>query len=510
LIVTTNPSALPATTVAGNAQGFVVTIKDQFGNVVPGYTGTIHFTSSDPQAVLPADYTFTAADAGSHRFTATLKAAGNRAITATATGAASLSGTEGGIIVSPATVSTLSLAGFPTMTVAGSPHGFIVTAKDAYGNVATQYTGAVHLSSTDAAAALQGDYTFTASDKGSHTFAAALLTAGTQTIAVTDKGAPSLTSAEVGIAVSPAAASTLAFANLAPAAVAGGAQAITVITRDAYGNTATGYMGTVHFTSTDSQAVLASNYTFTASDKGVHTFITTLKTAGAQVIAAVDTATAGIAGAYASVIVSPAAASTLAFAGLPTTATAGSALAFTVTAKDAYGNTAAGYPGTVHFSSNDARTVLSSDYTFTAADKGTHAFSVTFKTPGSRAIAAVDVALASLFGGDSGITVQAATPNASAGNIAPPPPAPTGGTTASPTGTPSSPTNTAPPVSAPAPSSPVTSTPATPQAPTPTGGAQAGNKHHKIKQKQHRTHTPRVVHPRVTKVAVPHGPAKHR
>ena len=48
-------------------------LSSAYGNVVTGYTGTIHFTSSDVQAVLPANYTFTTADGGMHRFTATLK-----------------------------------------------------------------------------------------------------------------------------------------------------------------------------------------------------------------------------------------------------------------------------------------------------------------------------------------------------------------------------------------------------------------------------------------------------
>ena len=52
---------------------------------------------------------------------------------------------------------------------------------------------------------------------------------------------------------------------------------------DAFGNTATGYLGTVHFTSSDGPAVLPANYTFIAGDNGVHTFTTvTLKTAGTQ------------------------------------------------------------------------------------------------------------------------------------------------------------------------------------------------------------------------------------
>ena len=42
---------------------------DAYGHVVTGYTGTVHFTSSDGQAVLPGDYTFTAGDNGGHTFT---------------------------------------------------------------------------------------------------------------------------------------------------------------------------------------------------------------------------------------------------------------------------------------------------------------------------------------------------------------------------------------------------------------------------------------------------------
>jgi uncharacterized repeat protein (TIGR01451 family) len=48
-----------------------------------GYTGTVHFTSSDPQAILPADYTFTSGDAGTHTFSITLKTLGDQTITAT-------------------------------------------------------------------------------------------------------------------------------------------------------------------------------------------------------------------------------------------------------------------------------------------------------------------------------------------------------------------------------------------------------------------------------------------
>ncbi len=56
-------SGFPSPVTAGVAGTVTVTAKDANGDTDGGYTGTVHFTSSDGQAVLPADYTFTAADA---------------------------------------------------------------------------------------------------------------------------------------------------------------------------------------------------------------------------------------------------------------------------------------------------------------------------------------------------------------------------------------------------------------------------------------------------------------
>src|SRR5262249_23286825 len=76
-------AGFPSPTTAGVAQTFTVTALNADGTVNTGYTGTVHFASNDLQAVLPADYTFTAADQGRHTFTATLKTAGNKSITVT-------------------------------------------------------------------------------------------------------------------------------------------------------------------------------------------------------------------------------------------------------------------------------------------------------------------------------------------------------------------------------------------------------------------------------------------
>ncbi len=76
-------------------------------------------------------------------------------------------------------------------------------------------------------------------------------------------------------------------------ATAGTAFSVTVTALDASNAVVTGYTGTVHFTSSDGQAVLPANSTLT---NGVGTFSVTLKTAGAQTIAATDTVTASITG----------------------------------------------------------------------------------------------------------------------------------------------------------------------------------------------------------------------
>jgi hypothetical protein len=59
---------------------------DPFGQLALGYTGTVTFSTTDPDpgVVLPAAYTFTAADRGTHTFSAqfTLMTPGDQTLTA--------------------------------------------------------------------------------------------------------------------------------------------------------------------------------------------------------------------------------------------------------------------------------------------------------------------------------------------------------------------------------------------------------------------------------------------
>jgi CSLREA domain-containing protein len=385
-------TGFPSTATAGVAGTFAVTARDAGGNPVTSYLGTVRFASSDPQAVLPANYTFTSADNGVHTFTATLNTTGTRSLTVTDTASPNITGAQAGIQVTPATASSLVVAGFLSPTTAGAAGTFTVTARDAFGNIATGYTGTVTLTSSDSQAALApASYTFTAGDAGVHTFSATLKTAGTQSITASD-AANSLSASRSGIVVTPAAASSLVVSGYPTPTTAGVAHAFTVTAKDPFGNTATGYTGTVTLGSSDSQAALApASYTFTAGDAGVHTFSGTLNTAGTQSITASDAANS-LSASQAGIQVTPAPLS-LVLTGYPSPTTAGAAQTFTVTVKDSFGNTAAGYTGTVTLTSSDSQaTFAPASHTFTAGDAGVFTFSVTLKTAGTQSITATDAA----------------------------------------------------------------------------------------------------------------------
>jgi adhesin/invasin len=132
----------PATATAGVPfNTLVVTVQDAYGNTVTGYTGTVTFSGGGSGSTLPGDYTFTGGDNGSHAFTATIRQSGNRTLTATDTTTPSITGTTPAIAASAAAAASLRLSGAAAQT-AGAVQALTVTAYDAFGNIATGYTGA--------------------------------------------------------------------------------------------------------------------------------------------------------------------------------------------------------------------------------------------------------------------------------------------------------------------------------------------------------------------------------
>jgi hypothetical protein len=176
----------PSSSTAGVPFTFTVRALDQFNNLASGYTGTVHFSSTDGLAVLPTDVTLSG---GSGTLSATLKTAGAQTITATDTATPTLTGTSNQVTVGAAAASQFALTA-PASATSGVAFDFTVTALDQFGNTATGYSGTAHFTTTAASAVLPADSTLT---NGTATFSATLQSGGSHTITATDTATPTLT-----------------------------------------------------------------------------------------------------------------------------------------------------------------------------------------------------------------------------------------------------------------------------------------------------------------------------
>ncbi len=193
--------AAPPTATAGTSFNVTVTALDATNATATAYSGTIHFTSTDGTAVLPADATLTG---GTGTFAVTMKTAGTQTVTATDTVSA-ITGASGNITVSPAAASHFTVVA-PAAETAGTSFSFNVTAFDPFNNLVTGYAGTVAFTSTDAQASLPGNMTLT---NGVGTFSATLKTSGNQTITVTDTVTAAITGTSGNVAVAAASGMSL-------------------------------------------------------------------------------------------------------------------------------------------------------------------------------------------------------------------------------------------------------------------------------------------------------------
>ncbi len=98
-------TSTPANVPAGTAEEVVVTAYNSNGTVNTSYSGTVHFTSSDSAATLPANSTLTS---GVGTFYVTFGTLGSQSITVTDTASSSITGSETGINVDYVTQTTLT------------------------------------------------------------------------------------------------------------------------------------------------------------------------------------------------------------------------------------------------------------------------------------------------------------------------------------------------------------------------------------------------------------------
>ena len=144
----------------------------------------------------------------------------------------------------------------------------------------------------------------------------------------------------------------------APVSTTAGAPfSVTVTAEDAAGNAATGYAGTVHFTSSDpgTALVLPGNYTFVpATDEGVHIFTNGVALvtvgAGSQTVNATDTVTGSITG-LATVTVNKAT-PTVTMTAAGAAINVNGSVTFTATVAPNAGSVSIPFKGTMSFASN--------------------------------------------------------------------------------------------------------------------------------------------------------------
>jgi hypothetical protein len=200
-------TGLPATSTAGTSSPVTLSVKDGAGRAYASYRGTAHFTSSDPQALLPADRAFVAGDTAAFTIFPILKTAGSRTFTATDTIASSTTSTQT-TTVSAAPADRLAIVQQPTSSDVRSPISPPVTVAltDPWGNrtsltstvtaaLASSLGGAT-LAGPLSRAAVAGLATFanlSLDQEGSYTvrFASgSLINATSSTFTVTDNLAP--------------------------------------------------------------------------------------------------------------------------------------------------------------------------------------------------------------------------------------------------------------------------------------------------------------------------------
>ena len=168
---------LPGTAITGSAFNFTVTALDASNNQVGTYSGIVHFTSSDAQAVVPGDQTL---QNGTATLSATFKTAGSQTIMGTDTAMSAITGNSLAITVKGASHFSITT---PASVTADSAFPITVNALTDTNDPVPAYTGTVSFASSDSHADLPPTQAITS---GTQTFNAAFKTAGSQTIAATD------------------------------------------------------------------------------------------------------------------------------------------------------------------------------------------------------------------------------------------------------------------------------------------------------------------------------------
>jgi hypothetical protein len=306
--ITVIPGTTPQSAVVNMAFAtpLAVDVRDASGTLVQGVTVTFSAPASGASgSFIGSNVAVTDASgrASAPTFMANTKA-GTYMVTAQAMGGSNPSTTFTLTNAPGAPTAFTVTAGNNQSTTVGTafPTSLMVTLADQFGNgvpgVNIVFTEVMF--SGSAGAYLMGGSVGTTDAKGQVTKrATANVFAGSYTITAMTSGSTSF-SASFSLTNTPGPLDHFRVLTMAASPqVAGVPFNVTVTAQDLYGNTVTGFMGTVRFRSADPHpATLPADYTFQTSDQGSHTFGSgaILFTAGTRDVTAMDTTT-GITGA---------------------------------------------------------------------------------------------------------------------------------------------------------------------------------------------------------------------
>jgi hypothetical protein len=407
--------AASMTPTAGAADNLTITAKDAKGGTVTTYAGSHSITFSGapagPSGTVPtvADNAGVATPFGSA--TALTFTAGVASVSSTTngvmklykSGATSIEASDGStstttplaVTVAAATAAKFVPTAASATPTAGEADNLTITAFDAYGNLATTYTGSKSLTFSGATAIGTFKPTVTNSTGTATAFGTATaisFSAGVATVSTGKNGAMTLYKAEspsisvtdgtvttatpLAVMVAPATAAKFALNATTTTPTAGAADNLTTTAQDAYGNTATTYTGS-HVLTFSGPVASPSGEVPTASNSagadipigsatainfnaGVATVsgnangVIKLYKSGAVSLKVNDGA---LTEATLTVTVAPATAAKLALTAVATTLAAGESDNLTVTALDTYGNTATAYAGSKNLTFSGAAAV---------------------------------------------------------------------------------------------------------------------------------------------------------
>ncbi len=246
LAITAEPGA--STAGAPISPAVQVAARDTFGNIATGFTGAVALAlGANPGGAALSGTDTVAAAAGVASFADLRLDKPGTGYTLVATAGTLTPDTTAAFDVTPAPAAALVFTTGPAGRVAGDTQTVVVTAHDALGNVATGFTGNVTLAiGANPGGATLGGTTSAAAVAGVATFHGLTLdksgTGYTLTAAAT--GPSGATSAPFNVAAGPA--SVLVVTTQPPASVIAGAGfGVVIAARDALGNVATGFAGTV-------------------------------------------------------------------------------------------------------------------------------------------------------------------------------------------------------------------------------------------------------------------------